>query len=607
MISRSVPTYEQNPTARGSLRSRCLLSFATLCVVICVGSGCDRNEPQNSHPDSKPINGSETSWDLPAPLSEIDSRAEQPIDSLKFVERQHTFDTQHVFNTGGEGNFLAVETLGGGCGWIDYDSDGFWDFVCNQGDRPDLKDRHQTATDALFRNTNNHFVKVDQNANFADSHFSQSVAVGDFDDDGFQDIYISNVFENTFWRNNGDGTFIESAKSCGIDDPRWSSTAAWADLNHDGLLDLYVCNYLKYDPTNPVDCYDGEGQKMLCNPASIDPWPNACYINLGDGTFREESEKRGFNQYTGRSLSVAVADFTGDRLVDIYVANDTDDNFLFVNQGQGVFKEEAVLRGCATNHLGIREAGMGIAVNDFDKNGLQDIYVTHYSEESNTLYKNLGNNGFQDITNLAGLHQSTLPFLGFGTTMQDFDQNGQMDLFIANGHVVTAAHNPRQQMPAQLFSFDGHNQWREISELAGQYFEKNWLGRGVATADFDDDGDLDLLILNLDQPACLLRNDSERGNWINVSFRGRTSNRFGVGVNVEMTTQTGAREINQSQQLCGGTSFASTHQPILSFGLGPSSDPVDLHIIWPSGLKETLTAVQPNQHIIVDEKNAVTR
>jgi enediyne biosynthesis protein E4 len=520
------------------------------------------------------------------------------VSGLALVEVEVELGLKHIFITDGRGEQLAVETLGGGCGWIDYDRDGAWDLVLNQGGQPDAKDRRQAPIDELSRQWDGRFVSVARQARFTDADFSQAVAIGDFDDDGFQDIYICNVFENTLWMNQGDGTFIEVAASGGVNDRRWSSSAAWADLNADGLLDLYVCNYLQYDPTNPKDCRDPQGRKTLCNPASLPPWPNACFINQGDGRFIDETSQRGLASPPARSLGIAVVDLNGDDLPDIYVANDTDDNHLFINRGDGTFDENAVLLGCATDYLGVRQGSMGIAVNDFDDNGYQDLYVTHYFNESNTLYVNLGKHGFQDSTNILGLHLPTLPLLGFGTVMQDLDHRGRMQLFVANGHVIRAPHEPEERMPAQIFQFERRRNgtWVDIGRSSGDYFQKKFLGRGVATADFDGDGDLDLLVLNLDDPASLLRNESQRGNWINFSFLGRSSNRFGIGVRVELS---GVQR--RVQQLCGGTSFAATHQPLLSFGLGEETGPIDAVVVWPSGVRQQLTGLLINDHYRVEE------
>ena len=518
--------------------------------------------------------------------------------NLLFTEVQNELGIDHIFKTGARGQLLAVETLGGGCGWLDYDLDGRIDLICNQGGDPTAIDRSSQPMDALYRNIEKQWLRVDSRARLTDPAFSQAVAVGDFDNDGFQDIYISNVIANTLWWNCGDGTFVEVSSYSGVADERWSSSAAWADLDKDGDLDLYVCNYLVYDPTHPTPCFDDQGRIMLCNPSKLEPWPDACYINQGDGTFLELSKELGLSSPGNRALGVAIADFNNDTWPDIYVANDTNDNFLFLNRKDGHFEEQAKLYGCATNHLGMPQGSMGLAVNDFDHNEFLDIYVTNYANEAFTLYANFGSSGFQDVTNRIGLYRPTLAYLGFGTVMQDFDQDGQMELFIGNGHVVTADHQPNPRMKAQLFSYPGGKTWQEVTRSAGGYFEKLWTARGVATSDYDKDGDLDILVLNLEDHACLLRNDSRRGHWFNLSFVGTKSNRYGIGVRAQLT----AGDRTYVQEICGGTSFAAAHEAILSFGLGHSAEKVSLRVLWPSGIEQVFDNVSVGQHLIIDER-----
>jgi enediyne biosynthesis protein E4 len=518
--------------------------------------------------------------------------------NLAFTEVQQDLGFDHVFKTGAQGQMLAVETLGGGCGWLDYDSDGRIDLICNQGGDPTTTDWTSQPADALFRNLGEYWPRVDTHARMVDPAFSQAIAVGDFDNDGFQDIYISNVTANTLWWNCGDGTFVEVSEYAAVADRRWSSTAAWGDIDKDGDLDLYVCNYLVYDPLHPAPCFDDKGRVTLCNPSKLEPWPDACYVNQGDGTFVEQSQQLGLAGPGNRSLGVAIADFNNDTWPDIYVANDTNDNFLFLNRQDGHFEEQAKLYGCATDHLGMPQGSMGLGVNDFDHNGFLDLYVTNYANESFTLYANFGNNGFQDVTNRMGLRRPTLAYLGFGTAMQDFDHDGQMELFVANGHVVAANHQPNPRMNPQLFSCLDGKSWYEVSRLAGRYFEKLWMARGAATADYDKDGDLDVLVLNLEDHACLLRNDSRRGQWLNMSFIGNKSNRFGIGVRTLLT----AGERTYTQEVCGGTSFASSHEPILSFGLGQFTGEVSLRVLWPSGIEQVFNNVPVGQHLIIDER-----
>ncbi len=568
-----------------------------LCAALSVGCGRDVSVPTANTSSNSRVEQSQTK---PPPRSKSSDESQAspehsvPSTRVLFTEVQEVMSFHHVFDRGARGALLEVETLGGGCGWIDYDLDGRLDILCNQGGDATSEDRATQPADGLFRNLDGRFQRVDTAARLDDRAFSQAIAVADFDNDGFPDVHISNVFTNTLWKNCGDGTFVEIAAIAGVADSRWSTTSAWSDIDLDGDLDLYVCNYLVYDPTHPTSCFDDQGRVVLCNPSKLEPWPDACYINQGDGTFIEKSRELGLVGDGSRALSVAVADFNNDHWPDIYVANDTNDNFLFINLGDGHFEESAKLYGCATDHLGMPQASMGLAINDFDRNGFLDIYATHYTKESNTLYENYGH-GFQDVTGRMGLHQPTLAYLGFGTVMQDFDQNGELELFVANGHVATAPHQSEPRMKPQLFSYTGFKQWRDISSDSGPTFQESRLSRGVATADFDRDGDLDLLVLNLDDRAWLLRNDSERGAWLTLSFVGWESNRQGIGVRAEVT----AGDRTYVQEVCGGTSFAAANQPLLAFGLGEFRSELSIRVLWPQGEEQTLTGVLPGQHLIV--------
>lgn len=508
-----------------------------------------------------------------------------------------------TYSNGEAGESLMVEAIGGGVGWLDYDCDGHWDLYFTQGGDPAAADRSGQPIDRLFRQLPgelpggaSRFVDVTEASLIREPAYSQGVAIGDFDNDGFDDIYVTNVGRNTLFQNLGDGTFGEVTDSAGVGDERWSSSAAWADLDLDGDLDLYVCNYLKYDPLHPMDCRNVRGEARICHPRDVEHWPDECYLNQGDGTFRPVAAERGLFGPGNKALGVVVADFTNDRRPDIYVANDTTANFLFVNQGEGRFQESAVLLGCAVDRNGMAQASMGLAVGDYDGNGWLDIYSTHFYDESNTLYRNLGNNGFEDVTGIVGLHEPTLPRLGFGTAMADFNQDGRQELLIANGHIENFPGNPLLRMKPQLFSFDG-TRFRDCSTAAGGFFQERQVGRGVALADYDGDGDLDAAVVHQNTPAALLENRSQRGHFLAVRFIGVQSNRRGIGCRVTVTSADG----QWVQELCGGSSFASSHQPQLIVGLGERAGPCSLQVLWPSGLTQSLSDVLPDRLLVIRE------
>jgi hypothetical protein len=335
----------------------------------------------------------------------------------------------------------------------------------------------------------------------------------------------------------------------------------------------------------------------MCHPRDVEPVPDECYINLGDGTFSPEARRRGLVGEGNRGLGVAVADFNNDGWPDIFVANDTTANFLFMNQGDGMFQEQATVLGCAADRNGGFQANMGVTVADFDLNGYLDLYVTHFYQESNTLYRNHGEGGFQDETGLLGLHAPTLFYLAFGVLMADYDQDGRQDVLIANGHIENFPGNPLHHQRPQMFTYDGHKRWVESTDQAGDYFRGKYVGRAVAGCDHDDDGDLDVAVAHENAPAALLRNESERGHWLKFLFRGRESNRRGINCRVTVT----AGPTRYLQELCGGTSYAATHQPALIFGLGTWNQPCKIKVRWPSGRTQEMENVGLDQTLVLDE------
>lgn len=506
---------------------------------------------------------------------------------------------EFVHSNGAQGDSLMVESTGGGSGWLDFDVDGRPDIYLCQGGLSIAPPDSSQPNDAIYRQVaGNQFRGATEGAHIDERRYGQGVCVGDFNDDGFDDVYVTNVGRNTLWRNMGDGTFLDVTEEAGVGDPRWSSSAAFADLDLDGDLDLYCCNYCIYDVLHPIDCRDIKGQKRTCHPKDVPAWPDECFFNQGDGTFLPEAQKRGLFGQGNKALGVVISDFDLDGDPDIYVANDTTENFYFENDGKGYFKEQAQRKGCAVNRNGLRQASMGLAFGDYDRDGWQDFYSTHFYADSNTLYRNLGGKkGFEDVTGFMNLHEPTLSYLGFGSVMQDFDQDGQMELLVANGHVESKIGEALYAMRPQLFSYNGED-FEEVLKTPGEYFHSRYVGRGVATADFDDDGDLDVMMVHQNTPSELLRNDSERGSWLKLSFRGRSANRRGIGAIAIVETISGERF---TMELCGGSSYVSTMQPCLTFGLGDEKKPVTVTVCWPGGQKQVLKDIAVNLSLIVEQ------
>ena len=591
-------------------KERISLSFVILFLSGC--SQVDQPTQQSSIPDNSatvsvlPASKTTASSTLPlteeqtvaeAPNARPENRATSQSHSIRFpffAEASAQSGIHFTYTNGAIGKVLMVEATGGGAGWLDFDGDGLLDLYLCQGGNPATDQPDQEPCDAIFRQTlPGHFERISELAGVCERGYSQGVSVSDFDDDGFDDVYVTNVGPNTFWRNQGDGTFLEISAAAGVANPLWSSSSAWGDLDSDGDLDLYVCNYVDYDPYHPIPC-GSDGKPGTCHPMHVKAVPDECYMNQGDGTFTAEAHARGLFGPDNKALGVVIADLNNDGLNDVYVANDTTVNFLFVNQGSGQFVESASILGGGVSREGLPQASMGVAIGDYDQNGWLDLYCTHFTKESNTLYKNLGATGFQDVTGLVGLHTPTLKFLGFGTTMNDFDQDGHEDIFVTNGHVDDwRSKGDRYLMEPQLFSFQ-NPRFVECSAQAGEFFQTKSIGRAVARGDFDQDGDWDLAVVHQNSPTAILRNDSVRGNWLKLRCRA-TGNRRGIGTRV--TLRQGTKTL--MQELVGGSSYCAAHEAALIFGLGDADQPCSLDIRWPDGMRQTINDIQVNQELVL--------
>lgn len=501
-----------------------------------------------------------------------------------------------TYRNGARGHQLMSEATGAGCGWGDFDRDGWWDLFLVQGGFSDSPDDKQQASDQLLQNCLGQFSNVTLRARIAETKYGQGVAIGDLDNDGFDDIFVTNLGGNALWRNQGDGTVVEMTEWSDSRWNGWSTSAAWGDVDRDGDLDLYVANYCDFDPRSPLICRNTDGQKIQCQPNQVPPVPDQFFENLGTGKFRECAAERGLFGEGNRALGVVIADLVGDERPEIYVANDATANFLFVEETHRQYVDQAVRFGCAVDANGNAQASMGVAVGDYDRNGQLDVYLTHFEGEWNTLYGNFGATGFRDVTGETGGVDLTLPMVGFGVAWQDFDQDGHDDLFIANGHIDDFGRRRVLAMPPQLLTFDG-KRWRDVGAQAGAYFGEVYVGRGVAEADYDSDGDFDLAVVAQNSPTQLLENRSLRGHWLGCEFVGRTSNRRGIGTRVTLIQ--GERQL--VQELVGGGGYCSSRQPLLLFGLGDHSEPCELHIRWPSGLTQQLSQVTVDQKLVIVE------
>jgi hypothetical protein len=571
-----------------------------LTVYLLVLCGCDHSKSVDPQPDS----ATTSTQKKPDALFEFKPKTQSTEDRnlnlsarelrpLVFTDVAAKSGLDFTYWNGAYGQQLMVESLGGGCCWLDYDRDGWPDLFLPQGGKPDAESASDRPPDQLFRNIDGVRFESVEAAGLGGTGYGQGVASGDFDGDGFDDLYVTNVGKNILYHNQGDGTFVEVTDVAGVGGQSWSSSAAWADLNNDGLLDLYVCNYGDYDPYFPRECLK-DGLPALCHPREISPVPDECYLNLGDGRFEAAATRIGLFGEGGRGLGVVAADLDNNGSIDLYVCNDTTENFLFLSQPDGGFKESALKCGAAVNAQGYAQASMGVAVGDYDRNHALDLFLTHFTNEENAVYQNLGDFGrFREVAGLSGMRVLSYSKLGFGTVMYDLNCDGAMDLFVANGHIDprNADGDGYEQFP-QLISFGG-NQWVDVSKNGCSYFLKKRVGRGVAVADYDRDGDLDLAVVHQNSPMALLRNDSELRRSISFRFRGTSSPRSGI--NVRVWVECGGQSL--MQELAGGTSYCATHYPELVFPTFGSKTG-NVRVRWPSGSEYEYNGIAMNRPIL---------
>jgi len=526
--------------------------------------------------------------------------ASPPEPRVQFVEVSAEAGITFRHQNGASREKHMFETFGSGVAWIDYDNDGLLDLFFANGGRP-------SPGNVLYRNLGSgKFVDATAKAGVAGAGmFATGVTVGDYDNDGFLDIYVTGYGGNHLFHNNGDGTFTDVTAKAGVAGGGWSSSAAWLDYDRDGRLDLFVARYLDYDiKTAPYCGYKKEGYRMYCDPQQFDGLPNLLYRNNGDGTFTDVSRKAGIANPAGKGLGVAVGDIDLDGWPDIFVANDGVRNFLYRNKGDGTFADVTYSAGVGFDMNGKALAGMGTEIADYDGDGLPDIFLTAFSREYNTLFRNRGKLVFEDVTLKAGLQSGFLP-LAFGTRLFDFNNDGLLDIFITNGHVTDNIELYDSALTYKqtdlLYQNLGGGRFRDVSAESGPGFRIRHVGRGAAVGDFDNDGDLDIVVSDCGGRPLLLRNDGgNRNHWIAIRARGRESNRFGVGAKVRVTAAGGVqlREINPYG------SYLSTSDVRLYFGLGQETSAARLSIEWPSGKKQALENVPSNQTLVLDEADA---
>ena len=510
-----------------------------------------------------------------------------------------------------DGTYYMPESIGSGGAFLDYDNDGDLDiYLLNGAARGKNEPENISLKNQLFRQeADGKFINVTEVSGLGDTGYAMGVAVGDIDNDGHLDVYISNDGPDALYRNNGDGTFTNITIISGINNPDWGISATFLDYNLDNYLDIFVANYVKYD-TSAV-CTDRVGRRDYCGPQGFPDYADKLFQNNGDGTFTDVSLVSGIGSKRSAGLGVISADFNGDFYPDIYVGNDREQNHLWMNQRDGTFKDQAMMLGVGYNSAGKAEASMGIAVGDIENDDDLDLFMGHFRGESNTLYRNMGEIGFQDDTTPAALASPSLAFTGFGAGFFDYDNDCDLDLAIVNGRVIRgpvltnnkpAFYWDHYAEPNFVFENDGSGKFKNVSEQFSQFSSIVENSRSLVFGDVDNDGDIDLFVTNEGGRARLYRNDfRDKGNWLTVRAFDPTLNRDGYGakIRVILNDKKILRLINP------GYSFCSSNDPRAHFGLGLNSDPVKIVIEWPGGDTETYNGVAVNQFVTIKKGEGI--
>jgi hypothetical protein len=501
------------------------------------------------------------------------------------------------------------EAKGGGVAALDFDNDGRVDLVFSRGSSLERWRAGRNPGPALYRNRGGFtFEDVTDKAGLTRGGWGVGVSAADYDNDGFVDLYFTNLGPDVLYHNNGDGTLTDVTEKAGIRAPGWSSSAAFGDFDRDGFLDLYVASYLDVGPDKLPEGRAGGtcsyvGVPVLCGPRGLPGAQDLYFHNNGDGTFAEQSEASGaFDKERYFGLGVVAADVDDDHDLDIYVANDATPNYLFVNRGDGHFDERGVAAGVAFSGDGNEQASMGVDAADYDNDGRLDLYATHFASDYGTLYHNLGGLLFEDMTARARIREPGWPYVKWGTGFVDLDQDGWKDIVHANGHVYphlrSAAGRETYEQPAlSVYLNNRDGTFRDASAEAGPDAAKRVLGRGTAFADLDDDGDLDVVVACLDAKPLVLRNDSVGGHWLMLRTVGRRSNRDGIGT--RLTVRTG--ELSQAREVKRTLSIYSASDPRAHFGLGEATNADLVRVEWPSGKVDEFRDVPADRHYRVDE------
>jgi len=498
------------------------------------------------------------------------------------------------------------ETTGAGCAFFDYDGDGWMDIYLVNSGKCDFYDPDPPLRNALYKNNRDGtFTDVTVKAGVAAGGYGQGVAVGDYDADGFPDLYVTQYGRSILYHNNGDGSFNDVTEKAGVAAPGWSSSAVWFDYDNDGRLDLFVCRFVDFDKSKHLPC-EADNKPGYCIPRLYKPMASWLFHNNGDGTFTDVSKATGIGKFLGKAWGAVATDINNDGRMDLFVANDTTANFLFVNRRSGEFEEVGAQAGVAYSEAGRPRSGMGVDSADFDEDGWMDLFVANIDHEMYSLYRNNHDETFDDEARSNGIASSTRLMSGWGLKFFDYDNDGNLDLLLSNGNpddLIQVYHKDvGYQEPLLLFQNTG-KRLQNVSAQSGPVFAKNLSARGLALGDFDNDGAVDVLISTNGGAPLLLRNNAgKRNHWLGLKLIGTKSNRDAVGARVSYQ----AGDLRRSRMKTGGGSFLSSHDPRMVLGIGQRSKIDWVKIKWPqpSGLVQRLTDLPVDRYIIVREGQA---
>jgi enediyne biosynthesis protein E4 len=520
------------------------------------------------------------------------------------ITQQAAITFKHVASP--EKKFI-VESMSGGVALLDYDNDGYLDIYFVNSLTVDLVKSNQKTKSALYRNNGDGtFTDVTAKAGVGDIGWGMGVAVGDYDNDGFDDLYVTCLGQNHLFKNSGNGSFKDVTQSAGVGDPRWSTGAAFVDFDNDGKLDLFVSNYVAFDINHLPEFGKGrtcqfKGVPVQCGPRGLPGAGDSLYRNNGDGTFADVSKKAGVSDPSGYyGLGVICSDFDDDGWVDIFVANDSTPNFLYHNNGDGTFKEIGFPAGVGVNENGSEQGSMGVTLGDYDHDGKLDLFVTNFADEYNTLYHADSPNSFTDLSYKSQVAAVSLPYVGWGTKFFDYDNDGWVDLHVANGHVYPQLENYRQRSLVHRNNRDGT--FVEVAAELGAALMEKRVGRGAAYGDIDNDGDVDMVISDLDGTPQVLRNDGgNANNFVLLKLIGVKSNRGGVGARAKVV----AADLTQVDEVRSGASYISQSDLRMHFGLGKRSKISLIEIRWPSGVIDKISDVSANRMLTIKEGQGI--